>query len=46
MFGFGLKDKAKKILENDIGIRRPTQVGLITLLNKENLKISMNMMLL
>jgi|TARA_B100000315_G_scaffold242086_1_gene263842 hypothetical protein len=25
MFGFGLKDKAKKILENDIGIRRPTQ---------------------
>ena len=24
MFGFGLKDKAKKILENDIGIHRPT----------------------
>ena len=24
MFGFGLKDKAKKILENDIGVHRPT----------------------
>jgi len=24
MFGFSLKDKAKKILENDIGIYRPT----------------------
>ena len=24
MFGFSLKDKAKKILENDIGIHRPT----------------------
>ena len=23
MFGFGLKDKAKKILENDIGVHRP-----------------------
>ena len=25
MFGFGLKDKAKKILENDIGVFFPTQ---------------------
>ena len=24
MFGFGLKDKAKKILENNIGVHRPT----------------------